>query len=116
MNAIPRQLETGKQGLTRQCRDLLKILEMRYGICWWRNNPILKGSDGRPDFEIIWENPGYDMVFIGLELKSAKGKLNHKQLREKDRIERAGGIYFVCRSIYEVADIFKRLGMEVDIQ
>lgn len=40
--------------------------------------------------------------FIGIEVKDIKGRLNENQVRFKEDLERAGGIYIVARSIDDI--------------
>lgn len=47
--------------------------------------------------------------FIGLEVKSLTGKLSEEQIKAKKRIEKAGGKYYVVRSIGDVEKILEDL-------
>ena len=40
--------------------------------------------------------------FIGIEVKDIKGRLNENQMKFKEDLERAGGIYIVARSIDDI--------------
>ena len=44
-------------------------------------------------------------LFIGIEVKSSKGKLSPDQLLFKKRLEKKGGIYIVARSVKDVEDV-----------
>ena len=82
------------------------------GIFHYRNNSgafktesggfYRMGMAGAPDIICVVEG-----VYVGLEIKDVKGKLNENQILFKERLEKAGGIYLVIRSIDEVIEYFK---------
>src|SRR3990172_8831243 len=106
--------ETGKQGLTKQVTKFLQIMEGIYPICWYRNHQTLGSRKGRPDFEIILDalylNDDSYVETIYIELKIGNNKLSNSQLKEQQRIEKAGAQYHICRSLEDVAQIFYNHG------
>ncbi len=60
--------------------------------------------NGCPDIICI-----YNGLFVGLELKSPKGKQSDSQLEFQRRVEAANGVYEVVRSIEDAAAVFQRL-------
>jgi len=108
--------ETGKEGLTRLVRDYLKVAEKIYDIWWVRNQQNIGSTPGRPDFEIgfpVHINPNIKvMELISVELKSPKWrkKLNKYQQREKERLERASGKYYIFTTIEQLHGMFCKRG------
>lgn len=49
---------------------------------------------------------------VHLELKSPTGKLSVYQLKEKERVERSGSIFFVCRTPQELHEFFVSHGLD----
>lgn len=87
-------------------RDILKWLEFT-GILHWRQNSgaltvgrrlVRMGPNGAPDIVVVVPPSGR---FLGLEVKSHKGRLRPAQKAFKADLERSGGIYRVVRSIWE---------------
>ena len=48
-----------------------------------------------------------DGIYIGLEVKTSTGKLNANQIETHKRIQAAGGLVFVVRSLDDVRKIFE---------
>src|SRR3990167_4954258 len=61
---------------------------------------------GVPDIFILHAG-----TFIGMELKSATGKLAPAQERAARKIETAGGRYYICRTIDDVIDALHLSGI-----
>ena len=61
---------------------------------------------GVPDIIILWCG-----IFVGLELKAAKGTTSPAQDRAASKIEMAGGQYYVCRTIDDVIDALRLSGI-----
>lgn len=57
---------------------------------------IRLGPEGLPDVIVIIPPNG---MFLGLEIKSAKGKLRPSQIEFAKKVTNAGGIYRVVRSL-----------------
>ena len=72
------------------------------GVEAWRNNVgrrggIRFGVKGMPDIEGCLPDGRY----LGIEVKTAKGKLSEDQVRFHKRILRNNGVIFVARSLDE---------------
>jgi hypothetical protein len=89
--------------LTKQVRDTLKIVEKTEGVYWDRNHQTLGMRRGRPDFELVINGQ-----FTAIELKVGKGKLSKDQLREKERVQKAAGLWFTCYSLDDFIAVLKR--------
>ena len=99
--------------LQKAVMEYLQILENQGRIYSFRSgsgviqtktgNWFKSGKAGCPDISVI-TNDGY----IGLEIKTAKGKLSDGQIEAKRQIESLGQRYHVVRSIDDVVDIFGR--------
>lgn len=109
--------ETGKRGLTSLVRDYLKLAEKLYPIYWARNHQTLGSDRGRPDFEIgfkygvskgvhEWRTHVMEMTFVELKSPKKGRKLNEHQRRHAERIERAGGSYYIIMDILELHQLF----------
>src|SRR3990172_13401807 len=101
-----KQLETGKQGLTRQVRDYLKMAQKLYGIFWQRNQQGLGNRKGLPDFYVFIPIKQL-ATLIAIELKTNNRKLTVEQERIKNEIETGNGLYYICHSLEDVDEIFK---------
>lgn len=94
-------------------RAILDYLELR-GIFHYRNNSgAFKREDGHfyrfgavgsPD--IVCVIKGY---FIGLEVKSPTGSQSADQKQFQSHLEKAGGFYFVVRSIDDAQRAFQHV-------
>jgi penicillin-binding protein-related factor A (putative recombinase) len=109
----------GMKGLEKEIqRDILRYLALR-GLFHYKNNTvgifkqatgtyIPSPSKGAPDIVCILKGR-----FIGLEVKTPKGKLSDDQGEFHRQILKAGGIVFTVRSLDEaieaVEDTMKRL-------
>jgi hypothetical protein len=58
------------------------------------------GEVGSPDIICVVRGR-----FIGIECKTPTGKLNDNQLDFKERLEEAGGMYVVARSLDDISNI-----------
>jgi len=86
--------------ITRSIRMLLKTL----GVFHWKQYQTLGSTPGVPDIIGIWQGR-----MLGIEVKTAKGKLSVQQQRFLDAIRREGGIAFCARS---VDDVIEGLGVQ----
>lgn len=105
-------MTTPKQSEASIQRSILDYLAYRNVFAWRQNSgaamiqtktgfrPIFFGAVGAPDVFAI-----KDGVIYGLEVKSATGKQNENQKTFQQGFEKAGGKYFVVRSIEEVQKI-----------
>lgn len=89
------------------------------GIFAWRNQriptPIRRGRQivglrradpatvGMPDILCCYKGR-----LIGLEVKTDKGKQEEAQKEWQDKLERAGGLYYIVRSVDDVEKLFKK--------
>lgn len=60
--------------------------------------------NGAPDLICIYRG-----LFIGLEVKSGKGKMSASQVEFERRVRAAGGHYYLVRSVSDVDVLFKKL-------
>ena len=60
------------------------------------------GKKGCPDILLCYRGR-----FIGLEVKTAKGRQSKAQVEAQKRIEACGGKYYIVRSIDDVIDILE---------
>lgn len=73
-----------------------------------KNNRIFKtGKVGCPDISLVLRG-----TYIGLEVKNKKGKMSENQKQAQQQIEKAGGYYFVVRSIEDVKDVIRKVKNE----
>lgn len=92
-------------------------LAYRKNIMFWRQNSsgsFFKGSDGSRQFR---KPPKYakngvpDIIvvkegkFIGLEVKTPKGRISEAQKLFKEQLEAVGGKYFTVSSIDDVVEL-----------
>ena len=85
-------------------QQILAAIGATDGALVWRNNTgaardgagrlVRFGTPGAPDIMAIVGGQ-----FVGLEVKSARGKLSKRQEAWRKACEAAGGIYRVCRSV-----------------
>lgn len=92
--------------IQRQILDWLKetgLLHWRQnsGVVFTGNRRILLGEEGLPDIVIIVPPSGR---LLGLEVKSAKGKLRPCQKEFAERIRATGGFYRVVRTLSQAQD------------
>lgn len=85
------------------------------GLLYWRQNAgfvghLTLGPKGISDIVVIVPPNGR---FLGLEVKSAAGTLRPHQKTFRDRLEAAGGVYVVVRSLDQAKDaVAKAIGEE----
>lgn len=63
------------------------------------------GKIGCPDIVVCWNPKGRNSCkgkFIGIEIKTATGKITERQREAQERIERAGGIYLEIRDVNQL--------------
>lgn len=88
---------------------ILKYLAIKH-IFHYRNNTGAFRTE-RGGFYRFGEVGSPDIIcvargrYIGIECKSLTGKLNDNQLDFKERLEEAGGMYIVARSLDDVTKI-----------
>jgi len=86
--------------ITKSIRDLLT----RFQIYHWKNWGGMMGTKGVPDILGIYKGQ-----FLGIEVKTPKGKLSPEQETFLENIRKHGGIGFVARSI---DDVIVNLGLQ----
>jgi len=89
---MPKQSEAE---ITKAIRGVLKTL----GVVHFKQHQGLGSTPGIPDILGIWNGR-----FLAIEVKTNAGKLTEKQSDWIDKINRAGGLAFVARSIDDVID------------
>jgi hypothetical protein len=92
-----------EKSITKDIRGWLKLK----GICHWKVMQGLGCTPGVPDIICIVNG-----VFIGIEVKTPKGKLSVHQEQFKKNIEEARGIYLVARDLMDVVNFFEGEGNE----
>jgi hypothetical protein len=80
------------------------------GLLYWRQNAgfvghITLGPPGISDIVVIL---GPNGRFLGLEVKSAVGRLRPEQKSFRDRLESSGGIYCVVRTLAEAQEAVRQ--------
>ena len=81
--------------LTKVIRLLLRTL----GVWHWKVHQGLGSTPGIPDICGIWQGK-----FLGIEVKTIRGKLSEHQVKQLRAIQHHGGIAIVARSIDDVID------------
>jgi hypothetical protein len=81
--------------LTRSVRQLLKAA----GIFHWKNHGGLGSAPGLPDICAVYRGR-----MVAIELKAPKGIVSPYQEEFIKRINEAGGLAFVARSLDDVID------------
>lgn len=81
--------------ITKSIRDLLA----RFQIFNWKNWGGPMGTKGVPDILGIYKGQ-----FLGIEVKTEKGKVQPEQEAFLENIRKHGGIGFVARSLDDVID------------
>lgn len=80
------------------------------GLIYWRQNSgtvfvgkrvVKLGEEGLPDIIIVVPPGGR---ILGLEVKSANGKIRPAQVQFRDSLRENGGYYFVVRSLADAQD------------
>jgi hypothetical protein len=99
-------------------RDILNWLQDS-GLLHWRQNSgvvftgnrrINLGEEGLPDIVVVIPPHGR---LVGLEVKSAKGRLRPAQREFMERVRATGGYYHVVRSLEQAMDaVAKSMGEE----
>ena len=97
-------------------RNILRVANLQVGCVAYRVNNVgvwdkekqlhRKGNTekGLPDVTMI-----YNGRYVGIEVKAGKDRLSDDQKKRKFEIERAGGIYFECRSTDDFLRFFEWL-------
>ncbi len=96
-----KQKTLSEKDITKQIRSLLKT----FGIFHWKVWQGMGSVPGVPDIVGILA----DGRFLGIEVKTARGKLSPHQERFIQNINDAGGLAFVARS---ANDVIEKLGLQ----
>jgi hypothetical protein len=96
-----KQPKISEKEITHSIRSLLK----QFGIFHWKNFGGPMGEKGVPDILGILK----DGRFLGIEVKTATGKLSPHQEKFIQSINNTGGVAFVARSVDDVVD---KLGLQ----
>lgn len=96
--------------IQRAICELLQYLENQGKLYFFRSgsgaiktesgNYFKTGKVGCPDITLCMAGR-----FIGLEVKTEKGRQTDSQKDAQKRIEKAGGIYYIVRSVRDVENI-----------
>jgi Holliday junction resolvase len=89
-----------EKDITMQIRNLLKTFQ----IFHWKNHGGPMGAKGVPDILGCYQGK-----FLGIEVKTEKGKPSPEQVRFIQNLNDAGGIAFIARS---VDDVIEKLGLQ----
>lgn len=65
------------------------------------------GASGSPDIVVV-----KDGIYIGIEVKDTRGRLSESQVDFRDRLEKAGGLYLIARSLEDVIEFFNNFSLE----
>ena len=104
--------------IQKECLQMLQILENQNQLYFIRCNVFsgkikrANGTDGfikqakagAPDIIIC-----VDGLFVGLEIKTKIGKQSDLQKAAQIKIEKAGGKYFIIRSVRDLIYVFQNL-------
>jgi hypothetical protein len=99
-----------EKALQRTVCDYLRLTR----LLWWRSSAGIRGRKGTASYAYP---PGYpditivlDGLFVGVELKSAKGRLRPTQEAFRVRLVAAGGLYWVVRDLDELRTLLRKEG------
>ena len=103
--------------IQRAIMDYLAILERQGKLLAFRSASgsfqkdgarFKTGRNGIPDISVILAPSGR---YVGIEVKSATGKLTDAQVACHDAIGKCGGFVFVARSVDDVRSVFSDKGI-----
>ena len=87
---------------------ILRFLRALGPACWVIKAAVCN-ERGVPDILCCYKGR-----FVGLEVKTAKGRISGPQRVQNDRIRRAGGRAVVVRSVADVRVVLEHIDREVD--
>lgn len=90
---FPANNELSEKEITNQIRSLLR----QFGIFHWKAWQGLGSTPGVPDILGVYKG-----LFLGIEVKTLRGKLSPHQENFIAKIKDEGGIAFVARSVDDV--------------
>ena len=99
-------------------KAILDYLRLQKVLIWKSNTTGIKKPDGHwipsqnkgcPD--LIGILPGGSGRMLAIEVKSGKGHASDLQLEFITKINQAGGVAFVARSIEDVMSVFRDVGV-----
>lgn len=111
-------------GIQRAILTLLQYLENEGKVYFVRNNSfggrvqrydgsfghIKNAKRGSPDILVCVNTPGGG-IFVGIEVKSPSGRQSSEQKEAQTAIEKAGGKYYLARSVDDVEQELRALGV-----
>lgn len=112
----PKKGELKKETANQITRNVLRIANFKNRCVAYRINNVgvwdekkgihRKGNTekGLPDIVMIYEGR-----YIGIEVKAGSDRLSEDQKKRRFEIERAGGVYFECRSTDDFIRFFDSL-------
>lgn len=99
--AILRYLSYKKDIFFYRCNNIPPVNKFADGRMTFRKMPF--GSiNGVPDIVVI-----KDGKYIGLEVKTKKGRQSKYQKEFQEKLEKAGGLYYIVRSLEDAKNIIE---------
>jgi len=104
--------------IQKECLQMLQILENQGKIYFIRCNVFqgkIKRSNGQDGFIRQAKAGAPDIIicvagkFVGFEVKTETGKQSDLQKAAQIKIEKAGGKYFIIRSVRDLIYVFQNL-------
>lgn len=92
-----------ERDITRAIRAFLSMM----GICHYKQWQGLGSERGIPDIICIVKGQ-----YVGIEVKTPKGKMSEHQLKWQARIKDNGGRYILARSVDDVIEAFRQTGVK----
>lgn len=105
-------------GIQTAILNYLALLENQGKVYAFRNNSFggfIQRRDGSKGFIKNNKRGMPDIIvcvggmFVGLEVKTEKGRQSQVQKEAEEAINKAGGLYFIVRSVTEVETIIRQL-------
>ena len=101
-------MEKSEKMIQNEILDFLRTREIGY---FWQNDSV--GIKGRKRETSYRPNGVPDILgvvsgqFVGIEVKTPKGKISVSQEVFRERFIKSGGIYILARSVFDVLEICK---------
>jgi hypothetical protein len=96
-----------------QAKILLAIGRIPGLLCWRNNTGALRNKTGRLIRYGLVGSPDilacYRGRFLGIEVKTSSGDQSDDQINFQRALERAGGVYVVCRSADEAVSAIEAI-------
>ncbi len=104
--------------IQKECLQMLQILENQGKIYFLRCNVFsgkIKRANGQDGFIKQAKAGAPDIIicvkgkFVGFEVKTETGKQSDLQMQAESKIKRAGGLYFIVRSVNQAITIINNI-------